>query len=115
MVLGGVAMTPRLAVTLGGSLLVFALVIAAYVHGRSAGFERARVQYEAQMAAQEAANREAIRRAETGLLKTADALASKSRELNDVLDTIDQAADADPDGGTMCLSADSVRRLDAIR
>ncbi|KFL25083.1 hypothetical protein JP74_21375 [Devosia sp. 17-2-E-8] len=108
-------MNPRLALAFGGLLLLGALVAAAYVHGRSAGFEKARVQYETLMAAQEAANREAIRRAETGLLKTADALATKSKELNDVLDTIDQAADADPDGGAMCLSADSVRRLNAVR
>ncbi|MCF1740716.1 hypothetical protein [Paradevosia shaoguanensis] len=108
-------MTPRIALILGGLFLLTALAAAAYLHGRSAGFEKARIQYETLMAVQEAANRDAIRRAETGLLKTADALATKSKELNDVLDTIDQAADADPDGLAMCLSADSVRRLNAVR
>jgi len=100
---------------LGAAFFVLVIVVSAYAQGQSAGREAARIDYEARMAAQEAANRKAVDIANRDLMRTADALSAKSQELDNVLQTIDQAAFADPDGGAMCLSADSVRRLNAIR
>lgn len=108
-------MIPRYWLAIGAAILLAAAVGWTFKAGYDAGYASATTRYEATMAEQAAANRRAINAANQDLLRAADALDAKSQELDDVLKSIDQAADADPDGGAIGLAADSVRRLDAIR
>ena len=102
--LGGLA-----AATLGG--LYYAVRQAGY----QAGFEEASAACAAERQRMEDANRKAIEAARQQLLRTADALATKSKELDDALAATDAATAADPLGPEQCLAADGLRRLNAIR
>lgn len=79
------------------------------------GYAKASTACAAERAKQEAANRAAIRTAEQQLLRTADALATKTKELDDALAETDAATAADPHGADQCLDPLGLRRLNAIR
>lgn len=109
---------------LGGNTLIAWLIVAglglgalggvyAFVRhqGYEAGYSRAEAECEAEKAAQREANEAAIRKSEEDLFRAADALALQNMELEDAIAEIDAASEADPDGGTLCLSAASVQRL----
>jgi len=95
--------------TLGG------LYLAVRQAGHAAGFAEASAACAAERQRMEDANRAAIRSAEQQLLRTADELAQKSKELDDALAATDEATAADPRGPEQCLAADGLRRLNAIR
>lgn len=79
------------------------------------GYAKASQECAAERARMEEANRNAIRSAEQQLLRTADELATKSKELDDALSETDAATAADPHGDDQCLGVDGLRRLNAIR
>jgi len=108
-------MIPRYWLAIGAAALLAAALGWSFKAGHDAGAESAAKHYEVVMAEQAAANRRAVDEANRDLLRAADALDTKSQELDNALQSIDQAALVDPDGGALCLGVDSVRRLDAIR
>jgi len=79
------------------------------------GFATAQAECERQKLEQAEANRKVILDAERRLATAAAALSLKSMELDDAIESISAAADADPDGTLVCLGADSLRRLNTIR
>ncbi len=79
------------------------------------GYAVARGECEAEKAAQEAANKKAFSDALRQLLDQVETIQQKQTEIDDALTGIDEAVAADPDGGVLCLTADGVRRLQAIR
>lgn len=79
--------------------------------GYEAGYSRASAECEAEKQAQREANEAAIREAEKDLFRAADALALQNMELEDAIAEIDAASEADPDSGSICLSAASLQRL----
>jgi len=108
-------MIPRHWLAIGAAVLLAAALAWSFKAGHDSGYASASGRYERMMTEQADANRRAVNAANQDLLRAADALDAKSQELDDVLKSIDQAADADPDGGAIGLAADSVRRLNAIR
>lgn len=82
--------------------------------GYEAGYSRAEAECEADKAAQAEANRKAMRDAEKRLMAAADTLSLKHLELDDAIQSLSDAAAADPDGGLDCLSRDSLQRLNQI-
>jgi hypothetical protein len=84
-------------------------------HVYSAGYAAAQATYEAKMAAQADANRQAIAGANKALMHSADQLSLKSLELDNALAKINAAADAGPDAHDLGLDAGRVRELDTIR
>lgn len=97
----------------GGVILAALAGLLLWVEGR--GYERAMTHCEEQRMVQELANREAAELASERLMRQADQLSLKNMELDDALTAIDEAAEADPDGGRICLSSDSANRLQSIR
>lgn len=79
------------------------------------GFATARAACEAEKQAQADANNKVARDAEKRLFEAADALSLKNMELDDAIDSISAAAVAYPGSDTVCLDADSLRRLNTIR
>jgi hypothetical protein len=101
-----------LVVLLGGAAgLYFTVRAQAY----NEGYGRARVECEAEKQAQADANNKVIRDAEKRLFEAADTLSLKNMELDDAIDGISAAAVASPGSDTVCLDADSLRRLNTIR
>lgn len=82
--------------------------------GYEAGYSRAEAECEAEKAAQAEANRKAMRDAEKRLMAAADTLSLKHLELDDAIQSLSDAAAADPDGGLACLGRDSMYRLNQI-
>jgi len=81
----------------------------------SDGFATAQAECEREKREQAEANRKVIAGAEKRLLDAANELSLKNMELDDAIESISAAADADPDGALECLGADSLRRLNTIR
>lgn len=105
---------------LAGTAIALVALVGLYAVHRNQiyteGFRAAEIRCEQDKAALAEANRKAIAEAEKRLLRAADELSLKNLELDDALAAIESAASADPDGGTLCLSGDSVRRLnEAVR
>lgn len=88
-----------------------------WVHyqGYTSGFAKAQAQCEEAQRQQEAANQKAIDEAAKKLADAEQQLQLKGIQLDDVLKGIDLAADKAPDAGLCGLSADSLRRLNAIQ
>lgn len=109
----------RIGLAIAGTLAVVGGLGATYVYvrhqGYSQGFAEARTVCAAEQAEQAEANRAAVRDAEQRLYELADQLSLKELELDDALADIDAAVAADPDGDLLCLDADSLQRLNAIR
>lgn len=82
--------------------------------GYESGYSRAEAECEAEKAAQAEANRKAMRDAEKRLMAAADTLSLKHLELDDAIQSLSDAAAADPDGGLDCLGRDSMQRLNQI-
>lgn len=109
----------RLGLAVAGVAAIVGGLGAAYLYvrhqGYSNGFADARASCEVEAERQAEANRNAIREAEQRLYELADQLSLKDLELDDALADIDAAVAADPDGDLLCLDADSLQRLNAIR
>lgn len=109
----------RLGIGIGSLLAVLGLLGGAYGwidhQGYQRGIAEETARCEAEKAAQVEANRKALSDAEKALMRTADELSLKQEETDNAIDTLDQAAAADPDAGRSCLGIDSVRRLQTIR
>lgn len=82
-----------------------------YVDGHAA----ATAKCEAEKEAQRKANEEAVDAATRVLLRLNEQLNTRTQELDDAREALEQAAIADPFGARECLGADSVRRLAPIR
>jgi hypothetical protein len=98
---------------LGGS--VWGLYAYVKHEGYVDGYADATARCEAEKKAMEDANRAAIDAANKALMRAADAYSLKSLELDDALKSLDDAAVQDADAARQCLSAGSVRRLNAIQ
>ena len=87
-----------------------------YVHhqGYVAGQRDAQNVCASEKAAMDKANKDAIAKAGKKLADATVELANKSQEINDAINTLDAAAAANPNGRKLCLSGDSVRRLQAL-
>lgn len=104
------ALLAGLAVTMLGGVY-----LAVRQAGYEAGFDTASAACAAERLKLENANRAAIEAARRQLARAADDLALKSKELDDALDATDAATGEDPRGAELCLAADGLRRLNAIR
>ncbi len=83
--------------------------------GYQDGFAAASKACEAEKRRIEDANSRAITEADRELMRSADRLSVQKMEFDHAVSGIDQASMADPDGALLCLGADSVQRLNAIR
>jgi len=99
------------ALLLGAAGLYFTVRHQAYTDG----FATAQAECEREKQEQADANRKVIQSAEKRLMDAANELSLKNMELDDALESISAAADADPDGALECLGVDSLRRLNTIR
>ncbi|HWU19392.1 MAG TPA: hypothetical protein VN155_17050 [Devosia sp.] len=79
------------------------------------GYSAASVACERQKQEQAQANRAAISEAEKRLLNAADELSLKNMELDNAIEALSAAADADPNGLLDCLGVGGVQRLNEIR
>lgn len=79
------------------------------------GEAAASARYERQIAAQQAANDQAARRAGEALMKSADRLSLKSIELEKALSDVSTATDQSGTGDSIALPRSVVRQLDRIR
>lgn len=108
----------RVGLAVGGlvALLGGAGATGLYFHHRwyGDGYAAAGVKYEAEKAAQAAANRQAVNTANVALAKAADQLSMKGLELDDALAKIDASAGG-AGGDALGLDARRVRDLGAVR
>lgn len=79
------------------------------------GYKRAEQHYQAETARLAVANLKTILKANSELQAAQELIAAHNQELNDVLLANQQAAAADPASTELCLPADSVRRINAVR
>lgn len=79
------------------------------------GYSAAAAACERQKQEQAEANRAAISEAEKRLLSAADELSLRNMELDNAIEALSAAADADPNGLLECLGPDGLYRLNTIR
>lgn len=109
----------RVLTIVGGLSALTGLGWAVYSHiraeGYREGFAKAEAKCEDEQRKQALANQNAIDAANKRLLELAEELSLQKLQVDDYVKAIDLATAADPRGGDLCLDADSVRRLNAIR
>jgi hypothetical protein len=81
----------------------------------SEGYGKAQIECTAEKQAQAAANAKVATDAEKRLFEAADTLSIRNMELDDAIDSLSAAAVARPGSDIVCLDADSLRNLNAIR